>query len=237
MVQAFDFTPESYDPRFPQRIISKNEALALFYNNRALDYYRTSDVENALHLIKIATSLSPGNPDIWANVGAILKANSERERAKQALLYSLEIDPHHLVAVSQLERLYREDGDTLNADRYAQQAQETRDSNPYFLFTKSKQGFLDGDYNSAKKMIAKAINRHRYDPRFFALLGMIESKNENYKAAQRNFKKASKLEKNQQQKLSYANKAEILSRAHRSQKRETRPWVNTAPVSPSILGN
>ena len=237
LIQAFDFTPDSYDPRFPQRILSDDEALALFYSNRALDHYREKEFDNALHLIKIATSLGPRNPDIWANVGAILKANGDREKAKDALQYSLDIDSHHLVSVSQLERLYREDGDSLNAERYAKQANKSRNSNPYFLFIKSKQGFLDGEYSLAKQLISKAIRRHRYDPRFFALLAMIESKSDRYKAAQRNFKQASKLEKNQQQKLSYANKAQILGRAHRAQNRDTRPWVTTAPVSPSILGN
>jgi len=235
--QAFDFTPASYDPRYPQRTISEDEALALFYNNLALDHYREGDNQQALHLIKLATSLNADNPDIWTNVGTILKQGEDREKAKQAMRFALALDKTHLVAVSQLERIYREDGDSENAQRYAALAKKTRSNNPYYLFRQSKQKFLQQEYDLAKEMVSGAIIRHRYDPRFFALLGLIETKTENFKSAQRNFKKASKLSKNEDEKDSYANKARLLGLAYKAtrQNNKDRPWVNEAPVGNSIL--
>lgn len=236
--QAFDFTPESYDARYPQRTISEQEALALFLNNRALDQYRSGDNEQAIHLIKLAVSLSSDNADIWANLGTILKRDGARNKAREAMEFALLLDGSHVVAASQLERLHREDGNVVDAEHYAELGRKTRAGNPYYLFRQAKKEVLDHAYSEAKDLVSKAINKHPYDPRFFALRGYIESKQMNFRAAQRNFKKASKLELDARQQQRYASKAALLgqtAKALRNQTPDRSPFFENSVTPPSIL--
>ncbi|MEM7360127.1 MAG: hypothetical protein AAF431_13580 [Pseudomonadota bacterium] len=236
--QAFDFTPESYDARYPQRTVSEQEALALFFNNRALDEYRKGENSQAMHLIKLAVSLSPDNADVWANLGTILKRDGARARAKEAMEFALLLDSSHVVAASQLERLHREDGNVAAANHYAALGKKTRAGNPYYLYREAKRRVLTHEYTEAKQLVSEAINKHPYDPRFFALRGYIESKSMNFKAAQRNFRKASKLENDSQQKKRYASKAALLgqtAKALRQQAPDRSLFFENSVTPPSIL--
>lgn len=220
---VFDFTPGASDARYPQKLLDEQQALALFFNNRALDHLRLNDHEQATHYIKLATSLSSDNPDIWTNAGAILKRKKSTLRAKEALLFALTLDSGHVVAASQLERLYREEGDTENAEKYLNLATKARFNNPYYLFREAKKRFLDQDYDQAEELAKSAISKHRYDPRFFALLGVTQGKLENHKAARRSFKKASALELNLEQKQRYENKAMLISKRSKNPARSQPP--------------
>jgi len=216
---VFDFTPGAYDTRYPQAALNEVEALSLFFNNRALDHYRDDNFDRAIHFIKLAISLNPDNPDIWTNAAAILKHKETRFQAEEALLFALLLDPEHVVAASQLERLYRQDGDLENAEKYLALATKARNNNPYYLFRKAKKRFLTQDYSEAEQLVKKAIKKHRYDPRFFALRGIIENKLESYRAAQRSFRKASALELNLKQKQQYDSKAMLLGEIAKSSRK------------------
>lgn len=217
---VFDFTPGAYDERYPQKTLNQQEALALFYNNKALDNYRQTDYDRAIHFIKLAASLNPDNPDIWTNAGAILKRKESLVQAKDALQFALRIDSEHIVAASQLERLYREENDFENADKYLILATTARTNNPYYLFQTAKQRFLKHNYLQAEELVKKAIKKHRYDSRFFALRGVIENKLGNFKAAQRSFKKASTLELDLEQKQRYHSKAALLGKLTKSSRKQ-----------------
>jgi len=231
--QIFDLTPGAYDSRYPQKAMNEQQALALFHNNRALDFYRTGNYSKATHLIKLAVSLSPDNPDIWTNVGAILKRTNSLAQAQDALQFALSLDAGHVVAASQLERLYRKQGDLKNAAKYSALATRARANNPYYLFRRAKKQLLKQDYNQAQELIKRAIKKHRHDPRFFALRGVIENKLNNFKAAQKSFKKASKLELNLEQKQQYANKAMLLAKLAKSSRKSGNsnyPMVEVKPL-------
>lgn len=207
----FDLTPSRYDEQYPHNTLGEQEAFALFLSNRSIDHFLVGENDRAMHLIKMATSLSPNNPDIWTNLGAILKRGGEKERAKDALHFALSLDQTHVVAVSQLERLYREDNDLENAERYAALAKKVRTSNPYYLYKQSINYYLKKNYRQAYILLGDAIRKHRHDPRFFALRGKIEYKTRNFKAAQRSFEKASKVTRDLANREKYITKAKRIA--------------------------
>ena len=62
---VFDLALELYDTRYPQKIISEKDAVAQLHSNRAITAMQNFNYSEALHLIKLATSLSPQNEDLW----------------------------------------------------------------------------------------------------------------------------------------------------------------------------
>ena len=106
----FDLAMNIFDSGYPQRFISRDAALALLFNNRGIAAQADGNIVVAKHNIKLAISLSPDNPDLWANLGVILKRANRMNKAEVAFLHAFGLDQYNIPASSNLERLYKQQG-------------------------------------------------------------------------------------------------------------------------------
>ena len=234
--QIFDLAMDLYDPGYPQHFISKDQALALLQNNKAMALLKNGELgrehldqsesqtntwgENAdnentmpqvIHAMKLAISLSPSNPDLWVNLGVVMKRAGQFQEAETAFLYSLALDKNSAPAASNLEYFYQHQGNTKQALTFKKRAERARLRNPYYHYQLALEKYQKEHFGKALKSTNRAIHLHREDPRFYELKSLISQHQNNYSAAYKNLEKAYALASGEKQRGKYASKAARLN--------------------------
>ena len=210
--QIFDLAMENYDARYPQHFITNKQAIGQLHNNRAMQAFHENDFDQAMHYIKLAIALDPQSADFFTNLGSIFKRNNQPNEAEAFYLAALKIEPRHLITSSNLERLYRNNGDDKRANFYAKRALKARNSNPYFLYKKAQDLVEEKQYRQAKKSITRAKKLHEHDSRFFELSSRINQHLGNYKEAVNELLRAYEIATSEAERGRYAGKAVLVAK-------------------------
>lgn len=210
---VFDLAIQDYDANYPQRVISRDNAIALLHNNKAIEKFKKNDLEAAMHYLKLAVSYYPKNPDIFINLGAVLKYIGEKELAEQSVLHALRLDRNSHLAASKLERWYRANGDLTKAKKYGRLARSSRNRNPYYQYARAEKSFNAKEYKVAQRYIRRAKNLYDQDSRFFWLSSRVERKLGKHINALRELVSAHELAKTEEQRNIYEAEAVELANA------------------------
>lgn len=208
---VYDLAMELYNPGYPQKKVSQNYIAAVFLTNKAVAQLESNNYSTALHLAKLAVSYDPSNADLWVNLGVIKKRLGNYSLAEAAFLSAYRINTYSEVAVSNLERLYREQNKPRKAQLFAKQAQQARLNNPYIHYQNALQAYQDTEYRSAHRSLKRAIVLHNQDPRFFELQSRIAQQRNQYSKAVKSLIRAYKLSSTDNQRNKYASKAERVT--------------------------
>lgn len=209
--QIFDLAMDIYDAGYPQRFISRNAALALLQANKSVDLLAENKVVEAIHPQKLAISLNPQNADLWANLGVLMKRNGKPQQAELSFRHGLTLDRYNIPAASNLERMYREQGQTRKAQALQKQVERARRSNPYHYYQLALDDYSEQRYKGALRSTNAAIRLHKGDPRFYELKSLIAQQQHNYRSALKSLGKAYELAAGSEQRGKYASKAELIS--------------------------
>ena len=220
--QIFDLAMDVYYSGYAQRFITRNQALALLLNNRAIDLLGSDQIQRAEHSLKFALSLSPTNADLWVNLGVVMKRKNNFELAELAFNYAYQLDKYNIPAASNLERLYTEQGFVAKALKFQKQADRVHKTNPYYYFQIALDEYSANRYGGALKATNQAIRLHKQDPRFYELKSLISQRQHKYNSALKSIKKAYALAEGLEQRGKYANKAVMVSQ--RAQEEFSRRW-------------
>lgn len=201
--QVFDLAMENYDARYPQRFISKRQAVALLHSNLAIEKLEMREHNAAFHHMKIAVAMYPQNADMWINLGVIYKHLKDLESAERAFLEARRHLDKNGLAASNLERLYRQQGKSKLAKNFNKKAQYARQKNPYLHYQQAQQHYKAENYTQARKAIKKAKRLHQDDARFYHLSSQIESRLKNYITALKELEKAYHLSKSKDERADY----------------------------------
>ncbi len=204
--QIFDLALEDYKAGFPQRLISKRHATALLFSNIGIEHLKSGDAASALHYLRLSASVFPQNPDMWINLGAAYKYIGSYDQAEKVYLQALIGQDKNGLAASNLERLYRQQGKTILADRFEKKAANARNRNPYIHFKKAQNLFNGKSFGQAAKSIRRAIKLHDQDPEFYELSGRIKLARNNYLAALKDLETAHSLSQTAEERGRYAGK-------------------------------
>ncbi|MBX2849901.1 MAG: hypothetical protein KTR16_16370 [Acidiferrobacterales bacterium] len=206
-----DLALEDYNYGYPQAIIPLEDAIARLLSNRATNLLQENQLNQALHNIKLAVSLSPSNEDLWINLGVVYKQLEQLSFAEDALLLAFELNNNNELAASSLERFYVQIGETQRAKRYQVAAERARNSNPYHLYQLAQTNYQENLFNEAKSNIKRAIKLHRGDPRFFELSSLISQRQNRFDLALIDVVAAYELSKSTEDQEKYLSKAELIS--------------------------
>lgn len=209
--QIFDLAMEVYNAGYPQKFMDKLQIMAMFMNNKAIGHLEKRDFDRALHAIKLGVSYDPKNSDLWVNFGVILKRQGEIERAEAAFLHAQKINHQSIVVVSNLERLYRQQGQPAKAAIYAKRAERARLANPYVHYHKAQMFYEKKQLKKAERATKRAIKLHDKDPRFYELKSLIAQQRKQYPKALKALEKAYLLSFGDEQRDKYASKAELVT--------------------------
>ena len=212
--RVVDFNLAAYDPVYDQHKLSDSAAFAQYYSNRGLELMQQGSKRQAFLYLRKALALRPGNADLWANLGALYSRYERRDAAEQSYQQALQLDTRHAIAMSNLERLYRQEQRTELAGYYAERARYHRERNPYYLYYQARNAYEHGDYKEARKQLQRALWKYENDHRFHFLMGLTSYKLGDMEDSRSHFMEAFTLADNPGTKQAYTQKLEYL-REHR----------------------
>ncbi|MCH2189554.1 MAG: hypothetical protein MK188_01335 [Gammaproteobacteria bacterium] len=209
--KVFDLAASEYDPTLPQQPISEYAAIAMLKSNLAIDYLDQNDLTKSLDHAKMAASLDPKNPNLWANLATISKRSGNTLAAEHYFIAALELDHYNRTATKGLELLYRSQGRLNLASRLSKRARQARLRNPYYHFNNAQSEFTKEDYAKSRQYLNRAIRLYDKDPRFFELRSRVRLMERNYKLALKDMKKAFELSRTAEQRGRYNAKLNGVS--------------------------
>ena len=208
--EVIDFYMDEYNIHYPQNLIEDNVAVAQYYNNRGMEFLLQGNTTEAFRYLLKAVTINPDAPYIWVNLGALYRNSARLDEAEIAYRAALDIDPNYYVAISNIERVYREQGRDDRAEEFGQRARYYRLRNPYYLYKLAVDSFLDHDYETALRDIRTAIRKYEDEHRFHFLQGAIYKAMDRPEQARASFQKAIELTSTQKQIDKYRRKIEQL---------------------------
>ena len=208
MVVDFNVTELKGD--FETREVSDDYALALYYNNVAMDALRQGDLEQSFRLLRKSIETYPDIAGNWANLGVIYSRNGEDDYAIAAYRKALSLDGNHRPSLTNLASIYKSRGDSERAEYYVRKVRHYRDRNPYYHYYNALAAYRKGDLEAAENHIARAIDLEQTEHRFFQLQGLIAQRRGDREAALESFEQARDLTVYSDARRIYDNKISLL---------------------------
>lgn len=154
---AVDTSGVQIRPGDRRRLISDREALALYYNNLAVDAMIAGDHYRAWAWLEKSAATAPDMPDAWINLGVLYARNGQLEEAVHMYQKVLDRDPAQYSALSNLYALYESLEDEAAMARLAPRVERYRQRNPYYLLHLGEEAMAEADYGTARQLLARAI--------------------------------------------------------------------------------
>ncbi len=115
------------------KAVSDRRALALFYANRGAESIRDGRLDAAVEWLEIGTSMDPGEPSGWVNLGVARRRLGDERGAEEAYLLAARAEPEYVPAYTNLAALYRLGGDRDASDRLLEVLGGQGHRNPYIF--------------------------------------------------------------------------------------------------------
>lgn len=173
---VLDFTPEVRLQRQTDAVIDDAQALALYYNNLAVDYLINEHLQQALEHFRYALVIDPQLAMVWNNLGSVWTRLERDDLAEYSYLKAASLDRSSASAYNNLVRLYSQQGETEKAERYRRAVDSYNQRNPYYHYLLGNLAYEDGDYQLAAEHFERAIMRYDLEPDFYLALGMAYRK-------------------------------------------------------------
>jgi Flp pilus assembly protein TadD len=206
-----DFNVTDLKGDYETREVSDEYALALYYNNVAMDALRAGDHKKSFRLLKKSIETHPGIAANWANLGVIYSRNGLDEYAIEAHLKALDLDKDHRPSMTNLASLYQDMGDEESAERYRRQVRRYQDQNPYFHYSHALSAYNNGDMDGASEHLRRAMRLKDSEHKFYRLQGLIAAQQGDADLALSSIKKARSLAVYSDARRIYENKILMLT--------------------------
>ena len=188
-----DFNVTELKGDYETREVSDEYALALYYNNVAMDALRAANAEQSFRLLKKSIETYPRIAATWANLGVIYSRAGRDEYAIVAHRKALDLDKNHRPSMVNLAALYEGKGDLESAEVYRRQIRRYQDQNPYYHYSHALAAYNNGDLEGASERLARAMRLKDSEHKFYQLQGLIAAQQGNADLALRSMRKARSL--------------------------------------------
>ncbi|WP_286232442.1 tetratricopeptide repeat protein [Thalassotalea sediminis] len=172
-IMAIDFDPSVYRSRFPKKTISKQDMLAIFYNNKGADALVERNYDKAYAYFKSAIKANPTFSSSWGNLGILYRFNKHYNLAEKSYNVAISLDKDNLTAYKNLTYVLRRQGDLEAVERINNMLNEKRHKNPYYQAMLADEALFRGEYLLAKRLFNKAIRLKKSGHEFYYGLAKV----------------------------------------------------------------
>lgn len=177
---VIDIDPQPIQRWDNQHFVSDDTAVALYYNNLAIDALIQRDLSQAYAYLINAIKLAPEQELLWTNLGTVLRKNNQPVEAAEIYDVALKINPRSNTAINNLSVLYSAIGEEEKATFYADQIRRYRNRNPYYHYQLSLQAQQSGNYEQAISHMKDAIKQKDSEADFYYVISKIYFLQERY---------------------------------------------------------
>ncbi len=208
--QVVDFNIGDFRTTYNQRVISDDRALAHFYNNKGVEYLQKGDTGAALANLQRSLQHDSKFGPAWSNLGTLYGRQRLPAYAEASYLQALAVNSDEYVAMSNLARLYAEQGDIERSTKFERRTAVHRQRNPYYRFSLAREAYLKRDYDTAISNLKFAIRQREFEDSFYFLLGLSYLHKGDERLARKWMNKAEEVAKNGVLKKNYQSKIDML---------------------------
>ncbi|KMT65170.1 transglutaminase-like domain-containing protein [Catenovulum maritimum] len=156
MSVVVDFYDKFYYQKNQGKVISDDQAIALYYNNLGSEAFLRRDIETAYYWYYKSVNMDSETAYLWTNLGVALTNAEHFELAEQAYLYALKLDRREYGVLLNLRSLYS----TTQRPEHAAELTELIDTffgdNAHYMKSLAERALMEGDLELAIKYINKA---------------------------------------------------------------------------------
>lgn len=167
-----DFDMVNFRASYDRRVISDARARAHYHSNLAAERLQADEPLAALAELRQALADDAGFAPAWVNLGTLYLREGHTAWARAAWWQALVVSPDEEVAISNLERSYRDAGELALADTLLERVGHFRMSNPYYRYFLAQQALEARNTEEAIRHLRFAVQRKPAEDRFLALLGL-----------------------------------------------------------------
>ena len=207
-----DFDPQSTRREFPQKIVSKQDVLSMFYNNKGADAVLQKDYVHAYAYFREALVVKPSFDSAWINLGILYRLSEYYPQAEKTYQHALAIKPESLTALENLAYLYTFTGRNEEALKILAKVESQRNSNPYYHVNLGEQEMEQQHWVQALAHFRKALALDRGKHEVYFGLARIYFEIGELQKSKRYFKLAKNSSQNKYDEDRYQSKLELLSR-------------------------
>ena len=168
-----DFLPELRVIRDEMKTVSDRHAQAIYYNNLGAEEILNKQFEKALRYLRMALNVEPRMADVWNNMGATQNRLKRPDLAKASFQQAIILDSFNNTAMSNLSRIYFEEGNVNQGIFFADRVRRHRSRNPYYRYANAKSALAVQDYATAREELIVAIRLKEDEAEFFDALAEV----------------------------------------------------------------
>ena len=206
-----DFNVTELKGDYETREVSDEYALALYYNNVAMDALRHGNLEKSFRLLKKSIETYPDIAGNWANLGVIYSRSGQDDYAIAAYHKALDLDSSHRPSLTNLASIYQSRGENERAEYYARQVRRYQDQNPYYHYYHALAAYNSGNLEAAEERLGRALDLKDTEHKFYQLQGLIAERHGDRKTALESFEHALDLAVYSDARRIYDHKISLLS--------------------------
>ncbi|HEX6930454.1 MAG TPA: tetratricopeptide repeat protein [Gammaproteobacteria bacterium] len=152
-----DFQPLTGMHQPSTRPITQFRALAMFYNNKAIDALLTGRHDAAYAYLKAALLQDPTLDMVLTNLGLLYGVNGHLQWAEESYRQALVLNDDNVVSAENLARLLKMTDRQQEADVILARLKDKRDNNPYYFYIQGEEAYDAGNWRHAIRSFEKAI--------------------------------------------------------------------------------
>ena len=206
---AVDFDVASFSTKYHMWRVSDEYAEAQFHNNMGAHLLATNEHPTAFLHFKRAIEMSPETGYFWANLGTLYRRAGYEDYAEHAFLKAVELSSEP-AALSNLARLYHDQGKMEAFNYYTDQVSIYHSKNPFYQYQLAEQAYRVKDYPKTNRILKEALRLREGDPNFYQLLALSHLQTGDIALAKKNFNKAAQYANTEIDREKYNHKSEML---------------------------
>jgi tetratricopeptide (TPR) repeat protein len=152
------------------KILSDKQALAIFYNNLAMQAFKLGAFQTAIGMMARAIEASPDNATLWSNLGVLYRNNQQLDAAEQMYTIALTLSPKSFTTMNNLAVMYNLSGREQQYQYYLNKISRLRQKKPYYHYHLAEKAQQQQQFKQAIRHLKTAIAIKNDEPNFQQLL-------------------------------------------------------------------
>jgi tetratricopeptide (TPR) repeat protein len=161
------------------QMIREHTIVAMYMNNRAAESLVRGRLDDAYWWARAAIEEDPRFLGSYNTLGVVYRRHGNLHEADQVLSHVLKLEPGNTEVMSNLVLVLNDEGRVAEAQALARKLEQLQPYPPFYFFNLGQIAMREGDYEKARRMFAKEVDRDAYYHEFHfwlaaALVGLGE---------------------------------------------------------------
>jgi len=159
---TIDFLPPQEIRGLRTRSIGEATIVAMYMNNRAAELFAQGLVNNAYWWARAAIGQDAGFLSAYNTLGIIYQRHGNLAEAEKVLAYALEREPGNPHVMSNLVSVLNAQGRVEESSILARKLEQMEPNPPFSFFDRGLTAMRNGDFQAARDLFAKEVDRAPY---------------------------------------------------------------------------